>query len=210
MAKPLNLVWRWIYDRLAGVYDAVDWLTANTTHRYRRRALPYLPDRSEARVLEVGAGTGKFHVELARRYDTTAAIDLALGMARRTHDRLIHHGLRASICQGNVYALPWPDDHFDAVVSTFVLSAVPDLSQAMDEMIRVTTPGGVIVVVDAGESERDTRFAHVLAQLWEAIGDYIRDEVPVMEARGLDVTREEYGPGGCVHVVAGSVPESRD
>jgi ubiquinone/menaquinone biosynthesis C-methylase UbiE len=93
------------------------------------------------------------------------------------------------------------------VVSTFVLSAVPDLPRAMDEMVRIVRPGGVIVVVDAGESREDTRFAHALAQLWEAIGDYIRDEVPVMEARGLDVTREEFGPGGCVHVVAGTLSD---
>jgi ubiquinone/menaquinone biosynthesis C-methylase UbiE len=205
MTKPMNPVWWWIYDRLAGVYDAVDWLTANTTHRYRRRALPYLPDRADARVLEVGAGTGKLHVELARRYDATAAVDLAFGMVRKTHDRLTHDELRAAVCQGSVYALPWPDDHFDAVLSTFVLSAVPDLARAVDEMVRVAGPGGAIVVVDAGESERGTWFAHVLAQLWEAIGDHIRDEVPVMEARGLDVTREEFGPGGCVHVVAGKL-----
>jgi ubiquinone/menaquinone biosynthesis C-methylase UbiE len=205
MAKPMTQVWRWIYDRLAGLYDAVDWLTANTTHRYRRRALPYLPARADARVLEIGPGTGKFHVELAQRYAATAAIDLAYGMMRQTHHRLDHHGLGATLCQGTVEALPWPDDQFDAVVSTFVLSAVPDLERAMDEMVRVLRPGGTVVVVDAGESEDGTWFAHVLARLWAAIGDYIRDEVPLMEARGLDVTREEFGPGGCVHVVAGTL-----
>ncbi len=203
----MNRVWRWIYDRLAGAYDAVDWLTANTTHRYRLRALPYLPDRVDARILEVGVGTGKFHVELAQRHPATAAVDLAYGMVRRTHQRLDYHDLEATLCQGNVYALPYPDDHFDAVISTFVLSAVPDLARAMDEMVRVTQPGGAVVVVDAGESESDTWFARALAWLWEAIGDYIRNEVPLMEARGLDVTREEFAPGGCVHVVAGTLQD---
>jgi demethylmenaquinone methyltransferase/2-methoxy-6-polyprenyl-1,4-benzoquinol methylase len=207
MTKPLNAAWQWIYDRLARAYDAVDWLTANTTHRYRRHALPYLPNRREARVLEVGAGTGKLHIELAQRYVSTAAVDLAFGMARLTHDRLIERDLRSAVCQSNVYALPWPDNSFDAVVSTFVLSAVPDLGRAMDEMVRVTRPGGAVVVVDAGESEDGTWFAHALARLWEAIGDYMRDEGPEMEARGLDVTREEFGPGGCVHVVAGTLPD---
>ena len=205
MTNPLTPVWHWIYNRFAGLYDAVDWLTANTTHRYRLRALPYLPDRAEARILEVGPGTGKLHVELARRYTATAAVDLAAGMVRQTQRRLARHDLKATLCQGDVYALPWPDDHVDAVVSTFVLSAVPDLPRAMDEMVRITRPGGTVVLVDAGESREGTWFAHALAQLWEAIGDYIRDEVPVMEARGLDVTREEFGPGGCVHVVAGTL-----
>ena len=48
--------WDRIYDRLAPLYDAVDWLTGYTTHRFRRRALPYLP--AQGRVLEVGFGGG--------------------------------------------------------------------------------------------------------------------------------------------------------
>jgi hypothetical protein len=47
--------------------------------------------------------------------------------------------------------------------------------------------------------------AHWLAELWEAFGDYMRDEVPLMEARGLSVERQEYGPWGCVHVVVGTL-----
>ena len=161
----------------------------------------------DGRWLEVGVGTGKLHVELARRY-TTAGIDLAYGMVRRTRARITHHDLRAFLCQSDVGAIPWPADCFDAVVATFVLSAVPNLERALDEMVRVTHPGGSVVIVDAGESEEGTWFARALARLWEAIGDFIRDEVPPMEARGLEVTREEFGPGGCVHVVAGTVPSS--
>ncbi|MGC9399271.1 MAG: class I SAM-dependent methyltransferase [Anaerolineae bacterium] len=195
--------WRPVYDRLAPLYDLlVDPLTGFTTHRYRQRALPYLPPEG-ARVLEIGVGTGRFHVELAERY-RLAGIDLAAGMVRLTQERLARRGLHSDLRQADVRALPWPDASFDAVVGTFVLSAVPDADAALDELVRVLQPGGRLVLVDAGESADGHWFAWLLARLWETFGDYMRDEVPLLRARGLVVARKEFGPGGCVHVVAGT------
>ena len=60
--------WDPMYDRLAGLYDAVDWLTINTTHRLRKRALRYLPP-ANSRLLEIGFGSGRLHLELAQQYE---------------------------------------------------------------------------------------------------------------------------------------------
>lgn len=197
-----RLFWKPVYDRLARLYDSVDWLTGGTTHRLRRPALRYLPAEG-GRVLEVGFGTGKLHVEMAKRYHV-AGVDLAPGMAYVTRRRLTRQGLRLALAIGNACALPWPTGLFDAVVSTFVFSALPDADAAMDEMVRVVRPGGRVIIVDAGEASNGNRIAHLLAKTWTALGDYMRDEVPLMEARGLAVEREEYGPWGCVHVVVGT------
>jgi ubiquinone/menaquinone biosynthesis C-methylase UbiE len=196
--------WNPVYDRLAAFYDAVDWLTGNTTHRLRLRGLRYLPPAG-ARVLEVGFGSGRLHLELARRY-RMAGLDLAPGMVALTRRRLAAQGLTSDLAAGSVYALPWPDAAFDAVLSTFAFSAFGDADAALDEMIRVTKPGGKVIVVDAGEAADGNIFAHELAQLWQFFGDSMRDEVPLMEARGLSVVREEYGPWRCIHVTAGTVP----
>jgi hypothetical protein len=50
------------------------------------------------------------------------------------------------------------------------------------------------------------RVASLLAWLWAALGDYMRDEVPLMQAHGLEVVREDYGPWSSVHVTVGTVP----
>jgi ubiquinone/menaquinone biosynthesis C-methylase UbiE len=197
--------WAPVYDRLAKLYDAVDWFTGNTTHRLRKRALRYLPPPG-SHLLEVGFGSGRLHLELAERY-AMAGLDRAPGMARLTKRRLAAHDRWSSLCIGSAYALPWPDGRFDAVLSTFAFSAFPDADRALDEMVRVIRPGGKVVIVDAGEAADGNLFARLLARLWELFGDYMRDEVPLMEARGLAVEREEYGPGGCVHVVVGTRPE---
>jgi len=197
-------LWYPIYDRLARLYDAVDWLTGNTTHRLRQPALRHLPPAG-SRVLEIGFGSGRLHLQLAGQYDL-AGLDLAAGMVRLTHRRLAARGLGSYLCVGNVYALPWPNGHFDAVLSTFAFSGFPDAERALDEMVRVTMPGGKVIIVDAGEAWDGNLAAHLLANTWTALGDYMRDEAPLMEARGLEVEREEYGPWRCVHVVAGTRP----
>ena len=125
-------------------------------------------------------------------------------MVRLTKRRLTRRGRQSALCIGNAYALPWPDGHFDAVLSTFAFSAFPDADRALDEMVRVIRTGGKVIIVDAGEASDGNVFARFLAWLWEAFGDYMRDEVPLMEARGLAVERDEYGPGRCVHVVVGT------
>ncbi|HUV90399.1 MAG TPA: methyltransferase domain-containing protein [Anaerolineae bacterium] len=197
-------LWNRVYDRLAWLYDAVDWFTGNTTHRLRRRALPYLPPAG-SRVLEVGFGSGRLHLELAAQYEM-AGLDRAPGMVRLTRRRLAARSLKSGLCIGSVVALPWRNETFDAVLSTFAFSAFPDAETALDEMVRVTRPGGRVIIVDAGEASDGNPVAHLLARTWSALGDYMRDEVPLMKARGLAVLREEYGPWGCVHVVVGIRP----
>jgi demethylmenaquinone methyltransferase/2-methoxy-6-polyprenyl-1,4-benzoquinol methylase len=198
--------WDRVYDRLAPLYDAVDWLTGNTTHRLRRHALPYLPPAAGSRLLEIGFGTGRLHVELAERYEM-AGLDRALGMVALTERRLVAAGLRSALSVGDAQALPWASNRFDGVLSTFALSAIPDAGRAIDEMIRVTRPGGRVVVVDAGPAMDGNWPSRALAWLWAAVGDYMRDEVALMEARGLDTVRVDYGPWGAVHVVVGILPQ---
>ena len=199
--------WDPVYDRLAGLYDAVDWLTGNTTHRLRRRALAHLPPAG-SRVLEIGFGSGRLHLELAGRY-ALAGTDLAPGMARLAARRLSARGLASHLAVGNARARPWRDRCFDAVLATFALSAVQDVGQALDEMVRVTRPGGKVVIVDAGAARDGNGAARLLARLWEAMGDYMRDEAPLLAARGLDVRREDYGPWRCIHVTVGTLPGER-
>jgi ubiquinone/menaquinone biosynthesis C-methylase UbiE len=196
--------WDRVYDRLAWGYDAVDWFTGGTTHRLRQIALPHLPP-PPARLLEIGYGSGRLHNELAARY-AMAGLDRAPGMARLTRRRLETGGRASALCVGDAYALPWPARAFDAVYSTFALSAIPDIERAIDEMVRVTRPGGRVIVVDAGEAMDGNGMARALAALWSAMGDYMRDERPYLDARGLQVERQDAGPWGSVHVVIGVVP----
>ncbi|MBN1284711.1 MAG: class I SAM-dependent methyltransferase [Anaerolineae bacterium] len=198
-------LWQPFYNRASGLYDLLDSLTLGWLPRLRRPALDALP-APPARVLEVGIGSGRLHVQLAEHYDA-AGLDLAPGMVDYTRRRLAKRGLVSDLRQGSVTAIPWPDATFDAVVSTFASSAFPDAQAAVSEMARVLKPGGKVIIVDAGDALDGNRIAWLLARAWEAIGDYMRDERPYMQAAGLvDITRRDYGPWNCVHITVGAKP----
>lgn len=195
--------WDVIYDRGACLYDSVDWFTFNTTHRLRRKALYYLP--KSARVLEVGMGTGSLHVDLATAGYPTSGLDLAPGMVRLTQQRMAAKGLSCDVKIGNVTAIPWENDTFDAVLTTFCLSAVADINKAIEEMIRVLKPGGRLIIVDAGPAQNGNTMASLLAWCWSALGDFIRDEACLLAENDdiKTVTRQDYGPWDCVHITVG-------
>jgi ubiquinone/menaquinone biosynthesis C-methylase UbiE len=193
--------WDQIYSKYAWLYDAVDWLTFNTTQKYRLSILPYLPEKG-MRILELGVGSGKLQLKLAKKYQLSG-LDLAWGMVQLTTMRLTKVNLTSYLCQANVCALPWSASTFDAAILSFVLSAIPDIEHAINEVLRVLKPKGKIIILDAGEADDNNLFAHFLARLWELFGDFIRDERKYMVAAGMKITRKEMGPGRCVHIVVG-------
>ena len=186
--------WNPIYDRLARGYDAVDWLTGFTTQRLRTRALAYLPHPG-TRLLEIGFGSGMLHAGLASRYKM-AGIDLAPGMAGLTRQRLDNSGRHSALCVGSVYAIPWPDATFDAVLSTFAFSAFADADRALDEMVRVIVPGGKVIIVDAGRADDGNLVAAMLARVWEPLGDYMRDERPLLAVAASASNVKSMAPKG--------------
>jgi len=64
-----------------------------------------------------------------------------------------------------------------------------------------------VIVVDAGEAMDGNRTARLLACLWAACGDYMRDEVPLMQALGLSTERTDFGPWNSVHVTVGTLTD---
>jgi ubiquinone/menaquinone biosynthesis C-methylase UbiE len=88
------------------------------------------------RVLEVGCGTGLIMERLQSHAAQVCGVDLSPGMAHKALERG-HHVMVASATE-----LPFADHTFDMVCSFKVLAHVPDIRRALDELVRVTRPGG--------------------------------------------------------------------
>ena len=103
------------------------------------------------RFLDVAAGTGGLSLPAARLGATVVATDWSAAMIERFDARARAEGL--SNAEGRVmdcHALDLPDDAFDVVGSQFGVMLVPDQPQALREMVRVTRPGGRVLVIAYG------------------------------------------------------------
>ncbi len=97
-------------------------------------------EHCQGRVLEAGCGTGLILRRLAVDATEAIGLDLSAGMLAWARAR----GLK--VLQGSVDAVPFPDDYFDAVVSFKVLAHVPTIAETVAELVRVTRPGGYLVL----------------------------------------------------------------
>ncbi|MBN2311983.1 MAG: class I SAM-dependent methyltransferase [Candidatus Hydrogenedentes bacterium] len=97
------------------------------------------------RVLDAGAGTGRFTFPLQSRGIDAVAVDISPGMLREgaRSARKSPHPFRALV--GDIERLPFEDNTFDSLVSITVLRHFPDWPAIFDEYLRVVRPGGRII-----------------------------------------------------------------
>lgn len=97
------------------------------------------------RVLDVGCGTGILAREIASRIGSVGrvvGIDPSPGMLAIARQLAPAVEWREGVAE----SLPFPEESFEAVVSQFALMFFTDRRQALREMLRVLTPGGLLAV----------------------------------------------------------------
>ena len=123
------------FDRIARLYDA----GMPAARRGPLEAGLRFIDRPVERVLDAAGGTGR--VGRTLQADRSVVVcDISRGMLRRA----AADGLAA--VAGDARRLPFRDDAFDAVVTVDALHHVSDAETALADLLRVTAPGGVVVV----------------------------------------------------------------
>jgi ubiquinone/menaquinone biosynthesis C-methylase UbiE len=193
---------RW--TRLSSVYDiGVRVLSGPLWRRWQDTVLPHV----RGRVLEVGCGTGLLLERLSSRGEAVG-VDLSAGMLERASKRLSRRRRRAKLVLADAQRLPFEDASFDSAVSTFALTAVPDLDLALAEMTRVVRDGGTLVVVSVGDPDSSNPLTRMATAAWQAAGDIIRDEAATLRRLGLEPSRRDFGPFGSIHLVVAVKSES--
>ena len=145
-----------------------DWEAGNYDEKfsisYDERCIDYARERflkavpgglRYGRVLEVGAGTGFFIINLWQAGfvgEDAHATDISERMLQVCKRNASEHGLELRTSQGDAEDLPYPDERFDLVIGHAFIHHLPDPQAAMAEMLRVLAPGGTLVI--AGEPTR--------------------------------------------------------
>jgi demethylmenaquinone methyltransferase/2-methoxy-6-polyprenyl-1,4-benzoquinol methylase len=134
-----------MFDDVAPKYDIVnDVLSMGQTRRWRRLVVDAVGAQPGQRVLDLAAGTGTSSEPYADAGIDVVACDFSLGMLkvgkRRRPD--------IDFVAGDATNLPFEDNSFDASTISFGLRNVNEPKKALAEMLRVTKPGGRLVIAE--------------------------------------------------------------
>ncbi|WP_137121311.1 class I SAM-dependent methyltransferase [Segeticoccus rhizosphaerae] len=135
------------FERVSGDWDDM------RSSFYNADIIDALAERTQlgevSTVADVGTGTGFVAAGLAGRAAAVIGVDNApamLAVARQSLDALGADNV--TLIEGEIDALPLPDDSVDAAVANMVLHHAPDPAAMIAEMARVVRPGGRIAVTD--------------------------------------------------------------
>ena len=157
------------------------------------------------RFLDVAAGTGGLSLPAARLGAEVLATDWSRAMIEQFEARVRDEGL--SNAEGRVmdcHALDFSDNSFDVTGSQFGVMLVPDQPRALREMVRVTKPGGRVLVIAYG-SPAELEFLHFFISALEAVApDFpgVPDDPPPLEFQVSDpeVLRQRLTDAGLKEV----------
>jgi demethylmenaquinone methyltransferase / 2-methoxy-6-polyprenyl-1,4-benzoquinol methylase len=170
-----------MFDNVAERYDVLnDALSLGMDRRWRRIVARAVGAGPGELVLDLAAGTGTSSRAFSSAGARCVACDFSFGMlsvgARKPASRL-------AFAAGDALALPFADQAFDAVTISFGLRNVADTGQALAELLRVTRPGGRLVICE---------FSHLpVRRLNSLYEQYLTRVLPVV-ARRLSRSAEAY------------------
>ncbi|QBR91023.1 class I SAM-dependent methyltransferase [Nocardioides euryhalodurans] len=106
------------------------------------------------RVLDLGCGAGRHAFEMYRRGADVMAFDQDADELAGVRDLFVAMkeagevpaGAEADVKEGDALALPFADGEFDRVVAAEILEHVPADIAAIEELVRVTRPGGTVAL----------------------------------------------------------------
>ena len=134
-----------MFDAVAKRYDLTnDVLSLGQDRRWRRDVIEAVGARRGETVLDLAAGTGTSSEPFAAGGATVIPCDFSIGMLQ------VGKSARPALpfTAGDGTRLPFRDDTFDAVTISFGLRNIVDPLAGLKEMLRVTRPGGRLVVCE--------------------------------------------------------------
>ncbi|MFH0847535.1 MAG: methyltransferase domain-containing protein [Chloroflexota bacterium] len=135
-----------LFDEWPERYD--QWFTAPIGRLVKETETDLIRDlldlKPREKLLDAGCGTGIFTLDFLAAGAEVVGLDISLPMLTRANTKLTSFPFLA--VRGNMLCLPFRDNCFDKAVSVTALEFIEDANRAVSELLRVTRPGGYVVV----------------------------------------------------------------
>lgn len=146
-----------IFTSVAHGYDrANDYITFGMARSWRRRLVRWSKVQPGQRVLDCATGTGDLAIEFKKAVGPEGEVigtDFCKAMLDRAPQKAMEAGLEVEFRAADVLELPFPDSSFDVCSIAYGIRNVEDPKRALNEMSRVVKPGGVVMVIETGDSQ---------------------------------------------------------
>ena len=172
-----------MFDEVARGYDRTNTvLSLGNDQLWRVATTRAVAPRPGQRILDLAAGTGASSVSLARSGAEVVAADFSPGMIAEGRRR--HRGIpNLTFVEADATALPFEDGEFDAVTMSFGLRNVNEPGKALGELLRVTKPGGRLVVCE---------FSHPPSPAFNGLYRFYNDRILPVVAKTVSSNAEAY------------------
>lgn len=125
------------------------------------------------KILDVGAGTGFLTLLLAELGYEVRSLDLSEGMQDKAKRKAKESGLedKISFVIGDAEDTKEPSDAYDVVINRHLLWTLPHPYEDMKEWLRVTKPGGAVIVIDGDWANQSTELKKKIEEKKKAEGE---------------------------------------
>ena len=130
------------FDSSAATFDRYRVLPTGVPEAIRTAVWKSVRNLGQARVLDLGAGTGRIGKAFVEANDAYAGVDASLAMLREFRK----YGPAAALIQADGACLPFKSHIFDLVMLMQVLSGAQDWQGLLSEVRRVLQPAGTVVI----------------------------------------------------------------
>lgn len=199
---------RRVWDRQARGYDRQ---MAFIERRFLRDTRAWICRQAAGDTLEVAIGTGR-NLPYYPGGVRITGVELSPRMLEIAGQRAAELGREVDLRLGTAHRLDFPDAAFDTVVCTLSLCAIPDDHRAVEEMVRVLHPGGLLLLADhVVGATRPVRAIQRLIELVSvpAAGEHFRRRpIRNVAAAGLHIEKHQRFAAGVIERLAARKPAS--
>ena len=150
------------------------------------KVLELLGDVQGKKVLDIGAGTGRLTLQLAKRGAEVTAVDISEEMLKKLRSK--NEEVRIVIADAE--DLPFDNDAFDIVVSAFLVVHLKDPTRFFDEVYRVLKDGGTFLVTNINQKDPPkvkTRHGEIIIESFYHRPEKIRE---ILESLAFGIEKE--------------------